>query len=127
MFTDIVGYTALMGENEEKALNLVRQSKAIQQPLVEKHKGKWIKEMGNGVMAQFNSALEAVNCALEIQRISRADFDGDIRIGIHLGDITLENNDAYSFFQQLDALLITGPTHTNVCDVRVMIVKPANS
>ena len=39
----------------------------------------------------------------------------------------LERNDAYSFFQQLDALLITGPTHTNVCDVRVMIVKPANS
>ena len=39
----------------------------------------------------------------------------------------LEHNDAYSFFQQLDALLITGPTHTNVCDVRVMIVEPANS
>jgi hydroxypyruvate reductase len=39
----------------------------------------------------------------------------------------LERNDAYSFFQQLDALLITGPTNTNVCDVRVMIVEPAHS
>ncbi|MCZ6694316.1 MAG: hypothetical protein O6939_10480, partial [Bacteroidetes bacterium] len=95
MFTDIVGYTAMMGKNEEKTLNLVRQCKAIQQPLVEKHKGKWLKEMGDGVMAQFSSALDAVNCALEIQRTSRADFDGDIRIGIHLGDITIENNDAY--------------------------------
>ena len=95
MFTDIVGYTTLMGENEEKALKLVRQCKAIQQPLVEKHNGQWLKEMGDGVMAQFGSALDAVNCALEIQRTSRADFDGDIRIGIHLGDITIENNDIY--------------------------------
>ncbi len=39
----------------------------------------------------------------------------------------LEHNDAYSFFQRLEALLITGPTHTNVCDVRVMIVEPADS
>jgi class 3 adenylate cyclase/TolB-like protein len=95
MFTDIVGYTALMGKDSAKALDLVRISKEIQKPLVEKHNGKWIKEMGDGAMAQFGSALDAVNCALEIQRTSRADFEGDLRIGIHLGDITLEENDVY--------------------------------
>ena len=66
MFTDIVGYTALMGKDSNKAMELVRLSKDIQKPLVEKHQGKWIKEMGDGVIAQFNTALDAVNCAVEI-------------------------------------------------------------
>lgn len=48
MFTDIVGYTSLMGKDAAKALELVRISKEIQKPLVEKHKGKWLKEMGDG-------------------------------------------------------------------------------
>jgi len=95
MFTDIVGYTALMGKDSQKAMELVRLSKDIQKPLVEKHQGKWIKEMGDGVIAQFNTALDAVNCAVEIQRTSRADFDEDLRIGIHLGDITIEDGDVY--------------------------------
>ena len=95
MFTDIVGYTALMGKDSEKALQLVRQNREIQKPIVEKNGGIWIKEMGDGVLAQFNSALDAVNCAVEIQRASRADFEADIRIGIHLGDITVENRDVF--------------------------------
>ena len=95
MFTDIVGYTALMGKDSNKAMELVRLSKDIQKPLVEKHQGKWIKEMGDGAIAQFNTALDAVNCAVEIQRTSRADFEEDIRIGIHLGDITIEDGDVY--------------------------------
>ena len=66
-FTDIVGYTAMMGKDSNKNLELLRQSKHIQKPLVEKHNGKWLKEMGDGAMAQFGSALDAVNCALEIQ------------------------------------------------------------
>jgi class 3 adenylate cyclase len=51
MFTDIVGYTALMGKDSQKALELVRSSRNIQKPLVEKHNGKWLKEMGDGAMA----------------------------------------------------------------------------
>jgi len=95
MFTDIVGYTALMGKDSNKALELVRISKEIQKPLVEKHHGQWLKEMGDGALAKFGTALDAVNCALEIQRRSRADFDGKLRIGIHLGDIIIENDDVY--------------------------------
>ena len=68
MFTDIVGYAAMMGKDSNKALELVRISKEIQKPLVEKHNGKWLKEMGDGAMAQFGSALDAVNCAMEIPR-----------------------------------------------------------
>lgn len=95
MFTDIVGYTKLMGRDSTKALELVRISKEIQKPLVEKHNGKWLKEMGDGAMAQFGSALDAVYCAIEIQELARAKFDGKIRIGIHSGDITIDDNDVY--------------------------------
>ena len=68
MFTDIVGYTALMGKDSDKALELIRISKEIQKPLVEKHNGKWLKERGDGAMAQFSTALDAVNCSIEIQK-----------------------------------------------------------
>jgi len=95
MFTDIVGYTALMGRDSNKALELVRISKEIQKPLVEKHHGQWLKEMGDGALAKFGTALDALNCAIEIQELARAKFDGKLRIGIHLGDITIENNDVY--------------------------------
>jgi len=95
MFTDIVGYTALMGKDSQKALQLVRISKEIQKPLVEKHNGKWLKEMGDGAMAQFSTALDAVNCSIEIQKTARAELDAKLRIGIHLGDITIENDDVY--------------------------------
>jgi len=95
MFTDIVGYTALMGKDSEKALKLVRISKEIQKPLVEKHNGKWLKEMGDGAMAQFSTALDAVNCSIEIQEIARGKLDAKLRIGIHLGDVTVEEHDVY--------------------------------
>ena len=95
MFTDIVGYTALMGKDSDKAMELVDVSKEIQKPLVEKHHGKWLKEMGDGAMAQFTSALDAVNCALEIQENARMKLDAKLRIGIHSGDITIKNNDIY--------------------------------
>lgn len=95
MFTDIVGYTALMGKDAAKALELIRISKEIQKPLAEKHGGQWLKEMGDGALVKFTTASDAVKCAIEIQELARAKFDGKLRIGIHLGDITLENNDVY--------------------------------
>ena len=95
MFTDIVGYTKLMGKDSAKALELVRISKEIQKPLVEKHHGQWLKEMGDGALAKFGTALDAVNCSIEIQEIARGKLDAKLRIGLHLGDITIENDDVY--------------------------------
>lgn len=94
MFTDIVGYTALMGQDEGKALNLLRKSRAFQQSKVSAYHGTWLKEMGDGSMVQFDSALDAVLCATEIQE--NIDSLGcRLRIGIHLGEVTLENNDIF--------------------------------
>jgi len=84
-----------MGKDSAKALELVRISKEIQKPLVEKHHGQWLKEMGDGALVKFGTALDAVNCAIEIQELARAKFDGKLRIGIHSGDITIENDDVY--------------------------------
>ena len=95
MFTDIVGYTALMGKDFNKALELIRISKEIQKPLVEKHNGKWLKEMGDGAMARFSTALDAVNCSIEIQKTARGELDAKLRIGIHLGDVTVEEDDVH--------------------------------
>jgi len=95
MFTDLVGYTSLMGKDSSKALALVEMSKEIQLPLVEKHNGRWLKEMGDGVLVRFDSAIDSVQCAIEIQEMARAKLDGKLRIGIHSGDVTVKDNDVY--------------------------------
>jgi TolB-like protein len=95
MFTDIVGYTALMGSDEDKAFEVLRKNRQIHLTFIGQFKGNLIKEIGDGMLAQFNSAIEAVQCAMEIQQQARNDLDAQIRIGIHLGDITLENNDVF--------------------------------
>jgi len=94
MFTDIVGYTALMGTNESRAMEILRQSRKLQQSCVSQHQGKWLKEMGDGVMAQFKQSHEAVFCALEIQENAK-NLGCNLRIGIHSGEITVENNDIF--------------------------------
>jgi TolB-like protein/Tfp pilus assembly protein PilF len=94
MFTDIVGYTNLMGANEEKAVDLIRRNRKIHQSVIRKHKGKWHKEMGDGTLASFNSAIDAVYCAAEI--LSKCKEAGIcLRVGIHLGDIFEEKGDVF--------------------------------
>lgn len=95
MFSDIVGYTALMGSDEDKAFQVLRQNRSIQQSLIDEYHGEWLKEMGDGILSQFSSATDSVLCAIEIQRQAMKELDAKIRIGIHLGDITFENNDVF--------------------------------
>ncbi|MFC2123478.1 adenylate/guanylate cyclase domain-containing protein [Bacteroidota bacterium] len=95
MFTDIVGYTTLMGSDQDKAFQLLRKNREIQQQLIKEHSGVLLKEMGDGILAQFNSATDAVQCAIEIQKRAREELEGKIRIGIHLGDVTFENEDVF--------------------------------
>jgi class 3 adenylate cyclase len=59
MFTDIVGYTALMGNDEKKAFELLNKNRQIQKPIIEQYNGRWIKELGDGVMASFSTASDA--------------------------------------------------------------------
>lgn len=95
MFTDIVGYTALMSHDEQKALSVLQKNRDIQKPLVGKFNGKFLKEMGDGTLLCFQSALDAVQCAQEIQQSLSDDPDLNLRIGIHLGDIVFKEGDIY--------------------------------
>jgi adenylate cyclase len=94
MFTDIVGYTALMGSEEDHAFEVLRKNREIHKKSISEHNETIIKEMGDGILAQFNSAVEAVNCGIVIQKLAKNTLS-KIRIGIHLGDITFENEDVF--------------------------------
>ena len=95
MFTDIVGYTALMGEHEASAFQLLKKNRQVQKPLIEKHHGKWLKEMGDGVLASFNTISNAVYCAIEIQKTCLDESELKLRIGIHLGEVIVEDEDVF--------------------------------
>src|SRR3954463_2803725 len=95
MFTDIVGYTAVMGEDEQKAFDLLRKNRQLQKPLIEKFNGTWIKEIGDGVLASFHTVTDAVMCAIEIQKACNDVHDLKLRIGIHQGEVVFEENDVF--------------------------------
>jgi adenylate cyclase len=95
MFTDIAGFTTMMGRDENKTLELLHKNRVLQKPLIEQHDGKWLKEMGDGVLASFDSAYHAVQCAIDIQQRADEDLKNKIRIGIHLGDVTIEDGDVF--------------------------------
>jgi len=95
MFTDIVGYTALMGRDEQMAFKLLDTNRQIHQQVIRQYNGKLIKELGDGVMASFNTVSDAVNAAINIQKACTASKELSLRIGIHEGEIIFENDDIY--------------------------------
>lgn len=92
LFSDIVGYTALMGNDEERALRILTENRKIHFDCVGSYNGKLLKEMGDGMLCKFGSAREAVSCAIEIQKRA-VNLGAKVRIGIHLGDVTTHGDD----------------------------------
>ncbi|MCK5702819.1 MAG: tetratricopeptide repeat protein, partial [Cyclobacteriaceae bacterium] len=92
MFTDIVGYTALMGSDEDRAFETLRKSREIHTKLIGKFNGSLIKEMGDGMLISFGLASEAVRCAIEIQKACK-EHNLPLKIGIHEGEMVFEGND----------------------------------
>lgn len=95
MFTDIVGYTALMGSNESRALNVLDLNRKIQKPIILKYRGRWLKEMGDGTLSIFYTASDAVLCAMEINEVVKKEGNYSLRIGIHVGEIVFSSNDIF--------------------------------
>lgn len=96
MFTDIAGYTALMQENEALAAGVRTRHRKIFQELHEKFNGEIIQYFGDGTLSIFRSAVEATNCAVELQKSLRSGEPVvSIRIGVHLGDIVYSKSDIY--------------------------------
>src|SRR6202030_1647086 len=98
---DVVGYSRLMGIDEARTLarlNALRRE--LIDPAIAAHSGRIVKLMGDGALVEFASAVDAVTCAIEIQKQLRnhdaASTEGDpirFRIGINVGDIIIEGND----------------------------------
>ena len=95
VFTDICGFTELMGRDENKAMTLLEQQRALLRPIIDNFNGEWLKEIGDGVLISFPSAVMAVTCALEIQRILAHNSELTLRIGIHIGDIIKKDGDVF--------------------------------
>ncbi len=104
MFTDIVGYSKMMGEDEAGSLEFLKFHNALLQGEIEKNGGRVIKTVGDAFLADFNSAVNAVRCAVSIQKHLH-DYNLDftrssgknrqVRIGIHIGDVVMKNNDIF--------------------------------
>lgn len=89
------GYTALMQENEQLAKVKHRRLKEVLEGSVSAHHGKILQYYGDGALSIFNSAIDGVDCAVEIQRALQQEPKVDLRIGIHTGDISIENETIY--------------------------------
>src|SRR5262245_51075604 len=100
---DVVGYSRMMQADEAGTMAALKSRRTeILQPLVSKHHGRIIKVMGDGVLVEFPSAIEAVSCAVALQEAMAVADDGAeesrrvvLRIGINLGDVMVEGGDLY--------------------------------
>ncbi|MCB0806881.1 MAG: hypothetical protein KDC05_13875, partial [Bacteroidales bacterium] len=85
MFADIVGYTALMQDNEKKAAQIRTRHREVFETQHKHFKGEIIQYYGDGALSVFNSAIEAVKCAIVIQQSFGDDPKVPLRVGLHMG------------------------------------------
>ena len=102
MFTDMVGYSTLSQRDEALALELLEKHREILRLIFPRFNGAEIKTIGDAFLVEFQSALEAAQCALEIQRtLAKRNHDVprehriELRIGIHIGDVVHRGGDVY--------------------------------
>ena len=93
VFTDIVGFTKLTAKDQTLASELLTKQRDLLKPIVEEHGGKWIKEMGDGLLLIFDTVTEAVEGCIKIQETTKSIDDLNLRIGIHQGEILMLDND----------------------------------
>jgi len=94
MFTDMKGYSKEMGIDEEKTLKKLWRYEKAMKDIIKEHDGRVVKTIGDAIMGDFNSAVNAVRSAIEIQSLL-AKEDIKIRIGIHLGDVIHKAGDIF--------------------------------
>ena len=100
---DVVGYSRLMGRDEEGTLARLKECRrALVDPKIAEHRGRIVKTTGDGVLVEFASAVDAVRCAVDIQRATAQANDTvpedrriAFRVGIHVGDIIIDDDDIF--------------------------------
>lgn len=124
MFTDIVGYTAMMQQNEEKTVAVIKHYNASLEKWVTHFNGQVLNYYGDGSLCIFSSATDAVNCSLEIQKDFKTEPVVPLRIGLHIGEVFFEDSKALgdgvnvaSRVQSLgqeNTILISGEIHDKI-------------
>ena len=95
MFADMVGYTALMEADEERAKALRDRHRAVLTEVVSEFEGQILQYYGDGTLSIFASAVEAVRCAVAVQAALRKDPQVPLRIGVHTGDVVYDGDAVY--------------------------------
>jgi adenylate cyclase len=95
MFTDMEGYTALMQKNERAAIERRARHREVFEKAMASHGGKIIQYYGDGTLSIFSSAIHAVNAGLEMQLLFREEPQVPLRIGIHIGDVSIDESGVY--------------------------------
>jgi len=112
MFTDMVGYTALMQENEHQAIENRDRHRQVLQEAVQVHQGKILQYYGDGTLIIFNSAIEAGNAAVAIQIALQIEPKIPLRVGIHIGDIVYDQEgifgDGVNVASRIEGLSVSG-------------------
>jgi TolB-like protein/class 3 adenylate cyclase/Tfp pilus assembly protein PilF len=94
MFTDIVGYTAMMQANEQKAVAVIKHYNSSLEKLVRQYNGQVLNYYGDGSLCIFPNATDAANCALDLQKELKGNPGVPLRIGLHIGEVFFENEKA---------------------------------
>jgi adenylate cyclase len=95
LFADIAGYTALMQQDEQKALELINRFKEVLEKITPEHRGKIVQYFGDGCLLAFDSSVNSVECAMALQKAFLDSPQIPVRIGLHLGDVVFKNENAF--------------------------------
>lgn len=90
LFADVVGYTALMQNNEQQALVKLDKFKITLEKQVPLHRGEIVQFYGDGCLVTFKSSIDAVACALKLQKGFKEGTKVPTRIGLHLGEVVFK-------------------------------------
>jgi TolB-like protein/Flp pilus assembly protein TadD len=112
LFADMTGYTALMQENEQLARSKRQRLKEVLEDTIARFHGKILQYYGDGSLSIFNSAIDSVHAAIEIQQQLQQHPKVDLRIGIHTGDVIIEEESIYgdgvNLASRIESLAVPG-------------------
>ena len=112
LFSDIAGYTALVQENEQLAKRKRERLREVLEKNVQAFNGRILQYYGDGALSIFTSAIDGVQCAINIQSQLKEEPVVDLRIGIHTGDVAIEDNaiygDGVNLASRIESLAIPG-------------------